>query len=301
MVSGFPARPADGDHCPGVGARRHRRGAGPQLDHRHLLLALGVRRLGHRRPHVDRAVVGLRPRGHPGRSAPVRDSAAATSACPTAICSPAPPSSPPVAPASRATGAWRSASPGSPPTWSTASATARGGRQPQHPALGVRLRRGADRRLDLAAPETNGVSSRLCRGVLATATVTWAAAPCFSSAGLRPGDQGRAAGRSAPPSAARSCRAADDRERADAADTACRYARHHLLDRDLGRRDRAVHHGRYDPERGTPLAGYDRATSSWAACCWRAASSACCSSGLKPTAPPRRAHRHASCRGPGGA
>ena len=54
MVPRFAARPADGDHRPGLGARRHHRRAGAQLDHRQLFLALGVRRAGHRRPAVGR-------------------------------------------------------------------------------------------------------------------------------------------------------------------------------------------------------------------------------------------------------
>ena len=69
MVSRFAARPADGDHRPGLGARRHHRGAGAQLDHRQPFLALGVRRARRRRPDVVRAVADLRPRGHAGRSA----------------------------------------------------------------------------------------------------------------------------------------------------------------------------------------------------------------------------------------
>ena len=69
MVSRFAPRHADRHHRPGLGAGRHRCGTGAELHHRPLFLALGVRRPGHRRPPVDRAVADLRPRGHPGRCA----------------------------------------------------------------------------------------------------------------------------------------------------------------------------------------------------------------------------------------
>ena len=167
VVSRSAARHADGDHRPGLGAGRHHRRAGAQLDHRQLFLALGVRRAGRRRPAVGRAVADLRPRGHAGRSAGQMPPRAAASACPTAICSPAPASSPPAARASPATGAWRSASPGSPPTWWTAWATARqlGGNLSILPwVFGMFVVLGGgwiSQRLKKA-----GVSSRLSRGVL---------------------------------------------------------------------------------------------------------------------------------------
>ena len=172
MVPRFAARPADRHHRPGLGARRHHRRAGAQLDHRQLFLALGVRRAGRRRPAVGRAVADLRPRGHPGRSAGQTTPRAAASACPTATCSPAPASSPPAARASPATGAWRSASPGSPRTWSAGLGYSQkvGGNLSILPwifGMFVVLGGGCiSQRLKKA-----GVSSRLSRGAFASATV----------------------------------------------------------------------------------------------------------------------------------
>ena len=68
VVSRSAARRADRDHRPGLGARRHRRRADAQLDHRQPFLALGVRRARRRRP-PGVLWPDFRPRRHAGRPA----------------------------------------------------------------------------------------------------------------------------------------------------------------------------------------------------------------------------------------
>ena len=130
-----------------------------------------------------------------------------------------------------------------------------------------------------------GVSSRICRGGFAAATVTLGGCilPWVGSMPTRA--EARCADHRRRHRQHHLCRDADGGERAHAAAAACGDARNHDLGRDPGGRDRPARHGRGGPECGHADGGLRaRLRHPGLPAAGRAASSACFSSAPRPTA-----------------